>query len=65
MSDTPPPCKNARSCPWCLTKGYHASLELTLTGRGDVLRCWNCGGEYAFVLLQPPVYPSREPRTDR
>jgi hypothetical protein len=35
-----------RVCPHCLANGISASLRSTTTARGEVQRCWQCGGEY-------------------
>lgn len=35
-----------RVCPHCLENGISASLQPTTTARGEVQRCWQCGGEY-------------------
>lgn len=33
-------------CPHCLGNGISATVQTTVTARGDVRRCWQCGGEY-------------------
>jgi len=35
-----------RVCSYCLENGIRASLRPTTTARGEVQRCWQCGGEY-------------------
>lgn len=33
-------------CPHCYANGLTAHLQTTVTKRGEVQRCWQCGGEY-------------------
>lgn len=35
-------------CPHCLKNDISATLEATITARGEVRRCWQCGGEYRY-----------------
>jgi hypothetical protein len=46
----------SRSCPHCAANGIVATLELTTTARGQVERCWQCGGEYAGDDLVWPKF---------
>lgn len=43
-----------RRCPHCEKNGIRATLEPVGTSRGNVDRCWQCGGEYVGDDL---VYP--------
>ena len=36
-----------RQCPHCTTHDLVSTLEHVTTKRGRVLRCWQCGSEYA------------------
>jgi hypothetical protein len=33
-------------CPRCYANSIVATLRATVTARGEVQRCWQCGGEY-------------------
>lgn len=33
-------------CAHCLSNNIRASLQTVTTARGEVQRCWQCGGEY-------------------
>ena len=35
-----------RPCPHCEKNGIWVTLEPVVTPRGNVERCWQCGGEY-------------------
>lgn len=35
-----------KRCPHCEKNGIKATLQTVVTKRGDVWRCWQCGGEY-------------------
>jgi hypothetical protein len=35
------------ACPHCAKRSLKATLQSVTTARGYVLRCWQCGGEYA------------------
>lgn len=47
----------APKCPWCAANGIRATLEAVTTDRGEVQRCWQCGGEYKNGNL---VWPERQ-----
>lgn len=44
------------ACPHCESKGLLTHLQDSITGRGRVLRCWQCGGEYdrKLQIVWPP-----------
>lgn len=46
-------------CPHCVGNGIRASLQPTVTERGEVQRCWQCGGEYRDGVC---VWPEDSPK---
>jgi len=49
-----------RPCPHCAANGIKATLERVTTARGEVDRCWQCGGEYRDgVLVWPRTHPEQ------
>lgn len=44
-----------QQCPHCASNGIRATLERVVTARGDVDRCWQCGGEYRDGKLVWPI----------
>ncbi len=54
-----------RICQHCLGNGISASLQATVTERGNVMRCWQCGGEYRDGVRVWPEPPDViQPRVD-
>lgn len=52
-------------CPHCLGNNISASLQKTVTARGEVRRCWQCGGEYVDGVRVWPEPPGvLQPRVD-
>lgn len=52
-------------CPHCLGNNISAHLQATVTERGEVRRCWQCGGEYRYGMRVWPEPPGViQPRVD-
>jgi len=52
--------KLRRQCLHCAANGVRASLQTVTTARGEVRRCWQCGGEYQDdVRVWPPPWIGR------
>lgn len=41
-------------CPHCTLHGLRTTLQRVATARGEVDRCWQCGGEYSEGILVWP-----------